>query len=47
MNMKVIKCITEKAKISLTHKAIEKRKKKPPAFSKSPSYQILNPNIKC
>lgn len=49
MNMKDIKCITEKAKISLTHKAIEKRKKKkkPPAFSKSPSYQRLNPNIKC
>ena len=28
MNMKDIKCITEKAKISLTHKAIEKIKKK-------------------
>lgn len=47
MNMKVIQCITEKAKISLTHKAIEKKKQKTPAFSKSPSYQGLIPNVKC
>lgn len=45
MNTKVIQCITEKAKISLTHKAIGK--KKTPAFSKSPSYQGLIPNVKC
>ena len=45
MNTKVIQCITEKAKISLTHNAIGK--KKTPAFSKSPSYQGLIPNVKC
>lgn len=47
MNTKVIQCITEKAKIALTHKTIGKKKNKTPAFSKSPSYQGLNPNVKC